>query len=230
MRTNVFTKKKSLPFEPTQNRWRFAWSQSLFRKKIAIAFALNIPVLIFFPFFFQYVEQRNGTKVSDVLLDHIHAADVSVSIFLIIWSMAFFTLFRAIYQAEIFVTFLFAFFFLSISRIITILLVPMAPPPNLIPLVDPLSNTFYGGHFITKDLFYSGHVATQFLMFLCLKKTLDKWLTAFSTVTVAILVLVQHVHYSIDVLAGPVFAFICYKIGASIAKKGLNFENVVNSE
>src|ERR1051326_3640802 len=223
MTANDFTKKKSPP-QPTQNRWRFAWSQHLFRKKIAIAFALNIPVLIFFPFFFQYIEQRNGTRVSDILLDHIHAADVSVPIFFIIWSTAFFTLIRAVYEPEIFITFLFAFFFLSISRILTILLVPLAAPPNLIPLIDPLSNTFYGGHFITKDLFYSGHVATQFLMFLCLKKTLDKWLTALSTTMVAILVLVQHVHYSVDVLAAPAFAFICYKLGARIAKKGLNFE------
>ena len=223
MTANDFTKKKSPP-QPTQNRWRFAWSQHLFRKKITIAFALNIPVLIFFPFFFQYIEQRNGTRVSDILLDHIHAADVSVPIFFIIWSTAFFTLIRAVYEPEIFITFLFAFFFLSISRIITILLVPLAAPPNLIPLIDPLSNTFYGGHFITKDLFYSGHVATQFLMFLCLKKTLDKWLTALSTTMVAILVLVQHVHYSVDVLAAPAFAFICYKLGAKIAKKGLNFE------
>jgi PAP2 superfamily C-terminal len=223
MTANDFTKKKSPP-QPTQNRWRFAWSQHLFRKKIAIAFALNIPVLIFFPFFFQYIEQRNGTRVSDILLDHIHAADVSVPIFFIIWSTAFFTLIRAVYEPEIFITFLFAFFFLSISRILTILLVPLAAPPNLIPLIDPLSNTFYGGHFITKDLFYSGHVATQFLMFLCLKKTLDKWLTALSTTMVAILVLVQHVHYSVDVLAAPAFAFICYKLGAKIAKKGLNFE------
>ena len=230
MRAHVFTKKKSLPFDPTRNRWRLAWSQTLFRKKIAIAFVLNIPVLIFFPFFFQYVEQRNGTRVRDIFLDHIPAADVSVSIFFIIWSIAFFTLIRALYRPEIFITFLFAFFFLSISRIITILLVPLAPPPNLIPLIDPLSNTFYGGHFITKDLFYSGHVATQFLIFLCLKKTLDKWLTAFSTITVAALVLVQHVHYSIDVLAAPAFAFICYKIGANIAKKGLNFDPVIKPE
>jgi len=167
--------------------------------------------------------------MGDILLDHIPAADVSVSIFFIIWSTAFFTLIRALYQPEIFITFLFAFFFLSITRIITILLVPLAAPANLIPLVDPLSNTFYGGHFITKDLFYSGHVATQFLIFLCLKKTLDKWLTAFSTLTVAILVLVQHVHYSIDVLAAPAFAFICFKIGSRIAKKGLNFEYGVRS-
>jgi hypothetical protein len=227
MRTNVFTKKKSPQFEHGQRGWRFAWSQPLFRKKIAVAFALNIPVLIFFPFFFQFVEKRNGTHLHDILLDHIAAADVSVSIFLIIWSTAFFILIRAIYQPEIFITFLFAFFFLSISRVVTILLIPLAPPPNLIPLVDPLSNTFYGGHFITKDLFYSGHVATQFLMFLCLKKPFDKWLTAFSTIIVAILVLIQHVHYSVDVLAAPAFAFVCYKIGASIAKKGLYFENTV---
>ena len=103
------------------------------------------------------------------------------------------------------------------------LLVPLNPPQGLIPLIDPLSNIFYGGSFITKDLFYSGHTATQFLMFLCLKKRTDKILTAISTISVAILVLMQHVHYSIDIIAAPLFAYICFIAGRSIAKKGIQF-------
>jgi len=215
--------KISIQTGQKENRWRLAWSQQLFRKKIALGFALNIPILVAFPLFFQYIEHRKGTQLNDILLNQIPAENVSFFIFFIIWSMALLTLIRAINQPEIFVTFLYAFFFISISRMVTITLVPLDSPEHLIPLIDPLSNSFYGKSFVTKDLFYSGHVATQFLIYLCLKNRFDKILAILSTITVAVLVLIQHVHYSIDVLAAPPFAFVCFRIGRSIAKKGIKF-------
>jgi len=76
-----------------------------------------------------------------------------------------------------------------------------------------LSNHFYGGKFLTKDLFFSGHTSIQFLSFLCLQKKSDKVLALISTILVASLVLVQHVHYTIDVLAAPLFTWLSYKAG-----------------
>ncbi|MEP6594840.1 MAG: phosphatase PAP2-related protein [Ginsengibacter sp.] len=216
-------KKTTIPVQQKESLWRVVWAQPVFRKKVGIAFALNILVLILFPVFFPHIEKRNGIQLHDILLNNIPPINVSLFIFITIWSCALLTIIRAIQQPEIFITFLFSFFVLSISRIISIYLVPLNPPQGLIPLIDPLSNTFYGGSFVTKDLFYSGHTATQFLMFLCLKKRRDKILTAISTFTVAILVLVQHVHYSIDIIAAPLFAFMCFIIGRRIAKKGIQF-------
>jgi PAP2 superfamily C-terminal len=216
-------KKTIIPVQHKENAWRLVWAQPVFRKKVGIAFALNIPVLILFPVFFQHIEKRNGIQLQDILLNNLPAINVSLYIFIIIWSLALLTLVRAIQQPEIFITFLFSFFVLGISRIITISSVPLNPPQGIIPLIDPLSNTFYGGSNVTKDLFYSGHTATQFLMFLCLKKRSDKILTAMSTIIVAILVLVQHVHYTIDIIAAPLFAYMCFIIGRSIAKRGIRF-------
>jgi hypothetical protein len=216
-------KKTPVPVQQKENMWKVVWAQPVFRKKVGIAFALNIPVLIFFPVFFQHIEQRDGIQLQDILLNNIPAINVSLFIFIVIWSLALLTLIRAIQQPEIFITFLFSFFVLSISRIITISLVPLNPPQGLIPLIDPLSHTFYGGTFVTKDLFYSGHTATQFLMFLCLKKRTDKIVTVISTISIAVLVLVQHVHYSIDVIAAPFFAYLSFIIGRNIAIRGVQF-------
>ena len=216
-------KKRAFVVQEKENPWRLAWTQPVFRKKVWIGFILNISVLILFPVFFQHIEKRNGIQLHDILLNNIPAINVSLFIFIIVWSLALLTIIRAVQQPEIFITFLFSFFVLSMSRIICIYLVPLNPPQGLIPLADPLTNAFYRGSFVTKDLFYSGHTATQFLIFLCLKKRRDKILAAISTFSVAILVLVQHVHYSIDIIAAPLLAFMCFIIGRSIAKKGIQF-------
>ncbi|MCX6209264.1 MAG: phosphatase PAP2-related protein [Bacteroidetes bacterium] len=92
-------------------------------------------------------------------------------------------------------------------------MVKFNPPKNLIALIDPITNTFYGGKFITKDLFYSGHTATIFLMYLVID---TKWLKNFflvATLCVGVMVLVQHVHYTIDVIAAPFFTYLAYRLG-----------------
>src|SRR6266705_4058410 len=101
--------KKISPLVPQKKTaWKLALSQSYFRNKAVLGIALNIPVLILFPFFFQFIEQRDGIQLPDIVLNNIAAVNVSVFIFIIIWSSALLTLTRAIQQPEIFITFLFS--------------------------------------------------------------------------------------------------------------------------
>lgn len=78
-----------------------------------------------------------------------------------------------------------------------------------------LTSIFYGGtgKFITKDLFFSGHTSIQFLIFLCFRNKIDKIVALAASVAVACLVLIQHVHYTVDVLAAFVFTYIIYRMG-----------------
>jgi membrane-associated phospholipid phosphatase len=99
---------------------------------------------------------------------------------------------------------------------LTISLVPLDPPAGLIGLADPLSNFFYGPKFITRDLFFSGHTSTVFLLYLCLPGKADKKLALAATLSVAILLLVQHVHYTLDVLGGFLFGWISWWISARL--------------
>jgi membrane-associated phospholipid phosphatase len=111
-----------------------------------------------------------------------------------------------------FLTFVWSWVILSVFRMLTISLVPLDPPAGLIGLVDPLSNAFYGPKFITKDLFFSGHTSTVFLLYLCLPGRVDKRLALLITFGVATLLLIQHVHYTLDVLGGFLFGWLSWWI------------------
>lgn len=200
--------------------WKEATANPDFRKKLYAGLAIWILVLIAFPFFFDYIENRNGIALNDFIINALPAYDVSVPTFLIIWSMFLFFLYRAIYHPQLLLLFLWGFIFLSLSRIISIYLVPLNPPAQIIALRDPITNIFYGKNhtFITKDLFYSGHTSTQFLMFLCFQKKTDKIMALISTIIVGALVLIQHVHYSIDVIAAPILTYLVYLLSKFVVK------------
>jgi hypothetical protein len=200
--------------------WKKAMSDSFFRKRLQFGLIVWVAVLISFPFFFDYIENRNGIQLNDFILNSIPAYDVSLPTFSIIWSMFMVFLYRAIYDPTLLLLFLWGFIFLSISRFISIYLVPLNPPEQLIALRDPITNIFYGKKhgFITKDLFYSGHTSTQFLMCLCFTKRSDKILALISTVLVGTLVLIQHVHYSIDVIAAPILTYVVFLLSKQVVK------------
>lgn len=200
--------------------WRNAWSGKEFRMKAVTAGVLFLCILISLPVFFAWIEQRQGILINDRLLQLLPAVDVSIPTFIIIWSMTGYLIYRALQDPAIFIVFLISIDLLFLVRMITIVVFPFEPPGNLIPLKDPFSSLVYGGRdvFITKDLFFSGHTSIQFLIFLSLTRRLEKWFALLSTFVIAILVLIQHVHYTIDVFAAILFTYLIYLAGRKVAK------------
>jgi hypothetical protein len=187
--------------------WKSNWQSSDYRKKLIIGLILISFILLSLPFFYQAIEERNGISFNDYLLAWLPAYDLSLFIFVVIWSMALLTFSRFRQDPSIFLTFLWGFILINLSRFISIGLFPLNAPADLIPIHDPISNQFYGPKFITKDLFFSGHTAAMFLMFLCLKKKTDKILALIATLFIGIAVLLQHVHYTMDVVMAPVITY-----------------------
>jgi membrane-associated phospholipid phosphatase len=97
-------------------------------------------------------------------------------------------------------------------RIIAMYFMPLNPPSSMIVLNDPLVEYFGTGQTLTKDLFFSGHTATLFILFLISENKIIKKVFMVSTIAVAISVILQHVHYSIDVFAAVFFTYTCYKL------------------
>jgi len=191
---------------------KMLWSQYLrnksFRNKLAGGLLLLVLLIAFLPYYFAFIESRKGIVLNDLVLDFIQSANVSIPTFIIIWSLCLWYLVKNFKDPALILLILWGFNILSISRIISIYLVPLEPPADLIELIDPITNSFYGAKFITKDLFFSGHTATLVCLALCLRNRKDKVIVFTGAIIVGILVLVQHVHYTIDVIAAFVFPFI----------------------
>lgn len=198
-------------------KWLSAIDNFTFRLKLVTGVISLLAVVILLPFFFQYIELRSGYQLNDALLNILPSVDVSVPVFIAIWSMVLLFIIRSINNPHLFLVYLYGFLFLCICRIITLSAVALETPPRLIELKDPLSNFFYGSsNFITKDLFFSGHTATLCLFFFCFQRKWDKVIALGCTILVGVLLLVQHVHYTIDVLAAPLFTLLCFGFAKKI--------------
>ena len=201
----------------TQHPWKATWQIPAFKRKVFIGTVLLVGVLSYLPVFFQHIEMRNGYVLHDFVLQVLPAVDVSIPIFLLIWALTLYTVFRATQHPDIFIRLMYGFVFVCISRLVTIYLVALNPPPGLIPLRDPLANAFYGkAGFITKDLFYSGHTASMCLLTYCLQGRREKIFAGIAAGLVGTLLLVQHVHYTIDVVTAPVLTYACYQLAARL--------------
>ncbi len=198
-------------FKTVGLNWELAWQQKKFRYKLFTSIFFLAVILVCSPFFFQYIEKRNGFLINDPLLKLFPAYNVYILIFILVWSNVFLMLLASIKMPPLLLTFLWAYVLLSIVRWLSIFLFPLEPPPGIIELTDPLSNYFYGVNFITKDLFFSGHTATLFLLFLCHQNKMIKYYTLISCIAVGILVLIQHIHYSMDVIFAFPITYLCYK-------------------
>jgi len=193
-------------------KWSQVWKIPSFKLKLWVGMAVFAGILISLPFFFDAIEDRNGHILSDFILERIPAHNFSVAVFFLIWSSCLLLVVRIPWDPMMLLVTLWAYNGVTLLRMACIGLISLNPPAGLIPLADPITNQFYGSHYITHDLFFSGHTTTVFLVILCLKKKWD-----------GIFLLVQHVHYTIDVLAAPVFTYSVYRLTLIFTKK----ENVL---
>ena len=166
-----------------------------------------ILVLALLASFLKHVESRAGVVLPDPVLSLVAPVDLTWLTFALIYLglvAAIVVLSR--YPSTLLLA-LQAYMVMVLFRIAAMYLVPLDPPPTMIALVDPTVETFGTGATLTRDLFFSGHTSTLFLLFLVVPGRLWKAVFAVCAVAVGVAVLIQHVHYAIDVFAAPFFAF-----------------------
>jgi hypothetical protein len=195
-----------------RQEWIDAWQSVAFRKKLLVGLFFVISILFTFPFFFQAIEKRHGIVMPDPVLQLLPPHNVSLAIFIIIWAISLLAVVRAARNPQMFLTFIWGYIILCMFRFLSITLVPLDPPQGLIGLTDPISNFFYGEKFVTRDLFFSGHTSTVFLLFFCFPGKIERKVALIGTICVALLLLIQHVHYTLDVVMAFPFTWIAFRI------------------
>jgi hypothetical protein len=157
--------------------------------------------------YLQFNEQRTGVALADPVLARLPAVDLSWAIFALLYGSLITVVTSLARQPRLLLIALQAYALLAVIRIAMMYSIPLEAPPGMIMLVDPFVRVFGGGENWAKDLFFSGHTSTTFLCALSVRSRAIKLACFGACACVAAMVLLQHVHYTIDVLVAPFVAY-----------------------
>lgn len=201
--------------------WRQALARPAFRRSwlalLVLLFGVLVPVV---PGYFHYIQQGTGPVLADPLLGLLPRHNVAWPIFGLMYGSVVVAVGWLTRHPQLFLRGLWAYAFSLVLRMATIWLVPLAPPLDILPLPDPfLAQVFHtvASEAITRDLFFSGHTATVAVLALAVRGWL-RTLLLLAMVAVGVLVLVQRVHYTYDVVAAPLFAGLAYWVAAFVVR------------
>ena len=214
-----------LPACPAFAAWKQALARPAFRWSWAALLVLLFGVVVpLTPGFFAFMQQRSGPVLADPLLARLPRANVADPIFGLMYGSVVVAVGWLTVHPRLFLRGLWGYWLLLLLRMATISLFPLAPPPDLVPLVDPITTFLIhtaASAAITKDLFFSAHVATVTILGLAVR---GRWLRGAlfaAAAVIGVLVLVQRVHYSYDVLAAPCFAGAAYWLAGHLTRPAL---------
>jgi membrane-associated phospholipid phosphatase len=199
--------------------WIDSYKLKNIQYKLLISIIILGAALYFYSGFLDYVEKRNGFSFADPVLNLFRPVDLTWMIFLIIYISLLSGVLILIRNPVRLIFALQVYTVLILFRMAAMYSVPFNPPPAMIPLNDPFVQFFGSGKLLTKDLFFSGHTATLFLLYLVIDKKPYKQVFLIFTVVIGLSVILQHVHYFIDVLAAPFFTFGSYRLVKTIREK-----------
>ncbi len=215
--------------------WKKAFNDNFFTIKILLAPGIFLLYSALTQKLGTYIEMRKGILFNDKLLNFFPQFDFSVQIFILLYSSLFLVIITHLNRPKIIYRIIEMHLLVAVVRQICILLVALEPPTGIIVLRDVfLENTVYP-HFspLTKDLFFSGHVASIWLYFLCAEKKWVKIYLIFSTLLMSFMILSMRVHYTFDIYGAIIITSIIYYLPSrlrslSFFKKALS--NNTNSK
>lgn len=184
-----------------------------------ITWCLFILMLFILPQFLLFIQHRNNTVVfDDPLLKLFHPVPKNLSILIIFVSdlpvvLAFIWLIK---YPTAWLKGIIACILMFSTRVLSMYLLPLDPPVENVPLLDPF---LYGENIITKDLFFSGHIGILVLCWLAVNNKLLKKIFLLALFFTTILLLLQHIHYTVDLIIAPFVSFTCYVVANRVYER-----------
>lgn len=191
--------------------WTEAWRLPSFRLQFIASLVVLVLSLHAFTRFLLWVESRDGVALNDPILRLIEPRDFTWLTFGVIYVAVVVAVLYLLKRPHDLLLAIQSYTLMVLVRTVMMFLVPLNPSEGLIVLEDPFVQFAGDGSAPTKDLFFSGHTATLFLLFLIIQQRALKATYLLFTVLVAVFVVWQHVHYVVDIAVAPFVAYGCYR-------------------
>lgn len=196
-----------------KSNWKIFFKNSRNIKNLVLSLMLFSVVSYLFRINLVKFEQIEGIVLSDLVLNILPAYDLSLEIFIVLYFTVF-SAFIFLLAYPLILNYTFAMYTIALAlRLSMLFLINLEPPTGLVSLFDPiLAYSTYNGLIITKDLFFSGHCVSMFVCYFGMPNAFLKKLYALFAIALSIMILIQHVHYTIDVLGAYIVVFLIYKV------------------
>ncbi|MEN8194300.1 MAG: phosphatase PAP2-related protein [Bacteroidota bacterium] len=196
--------------------WKNELSNRNFRILFIISIISAVVVITSFTNYRIYNEARMGFTFTDPFQVLFSPIDLTWSTFTLIYGGLFLGIYYFIQKPHVFVHALLTYSILVLFRIILMYSLPLDPPLTMISLRDPFVELLGSGPPLDKDLFFSGHTATMFMLFLLSYTSVQKKIFLVGSILVGLSVVLQHNHYTVDALVAPFIAYASYRIALHI--------------
>ncbi len=214
-----------------KQNWSKAWESSYLKAVVLVTVVTCLAVMLFLPYYFSYIQARAGIYIYDPILAVLKPTDVSLLTFSLLYICVTICVSYIAHFPRFLLKGAWAYCILTCLRMFVMLFVPLEAPPEIIVLVDPiLSLIVYQETTVTKDLFFSGHTATMALLAFGVPNKVLKSMFIFGIFVMAALLLKQHVHYTVDILVAPFFAYVSWKLAEKIEEKVFGKVSTVETE
>lgn len=200
-------------------RWKTYLNNPVSRVEFTITILLLVITVFSFSRYLLFNEARHGAVLDDPLLKHFNAIDLNPVLFFAIYSSLIIGLVSFSFTPNRLLLAFQTYTLMVLFRMTAMYLVPLDPPPGCIDLDDPVVFILGTGQKIIKDLFFSGHTSTAFMLFQIARNKFLKGYFLIATITVGSCVILQKAHYTIDVFAGLVFSYASYQLVKSFHRK-----------
>lgn len=146
--------------------WNSAVRNKTFIVQLVVTVVALLTILLSLPYYFHSViGPKPGLQLKDPILNLLPPQDFSVLIFALIYLSLLIVLWGLINKPYQIALGLGSYLIITLVRTITMYVFTLEPPVGIIVLQDPfIDRIAYGGNVFTKDLFFSGHMATLTLL------------------------------------------------------------------